>query len=191
MACFVVPLAEAVVLGGVNMAFGHFSVENEIIRAAREKIGTLQKMLFGGSFLLAIEHYVNGEISFVPPFLTAMKSPEETQIMLEEMRTFGVAMAVLVTAVFGIMMLISYFMKKSSLMKNLKSNIENRKSKIVGILGLLFLSTLSSGLMWSVDFVGAGENGILVLLSFAFALVFGMLCFSNKCQYISEKYIKK
>lgn len=190
MACFVVPLAEAVVLGGVNMTLGHFSVENEIIKAAKEKIGTLQKMLFGGSFFLAIEHYVNGEISFVPPFLTAMKSPEETQVMLEEMRTAGVTMAVLVTAVFGIMMLLSHFMKKSSLMKNLKSD-ENRKSKVFGILGLLFLSTLSSGLMWSVDFVGAGENGILVLLSFAFALVFGMLCFSNKCQYISKKYSGK
>lgn len=187
MACFVVPLAEAVVLGGVKMAFGHFSVENEVIKAAKEKIGTLQKMLFGGSFLLAIEHYVNGEISFVPPFLTAMKSPEETQIMLEEMRTAGVTMAVLVTAVFGLMMLISYFMKKSSILTKLKSGIEDRKSKIVGILGILSLSTLSSGLMWSVDFIGEGENGILVLLSFVLALIFGIVYFSKRCQYISEK----
>jgi len=196
MACFLVPLAEAVVLSGVNLVL-HFSksdLENKnrvsnIIKSAKEKIGTLQKMLFGGSFLLAIEHYVNGEISFVPPFLTAMQSSEETEIMLQEMKTAGISMAVLVTAVWAVMMIVSHFLKKSSFVKNLKSNVQNKKSKIFAIFSILALSTLSSGLMWSVDFIGEGENGILVLLSFGLALIFGLVKFSNKCQYILRKNI--
>lgn len=168
MACFLVPLAEAVVVSGAKFAFSRISdSENTVL----SKFGTLQKMLFGGSALLAVEHYVNGEISFVPPFLTAMKSPEETSEMLNEMATSGVMMAVLVTAVWALMMIVSHFLKKSSIIKNLKTNLQNQKSKLSGIFALVSLSTLASALMWSVDFVGEGENGILVLASL---LAFGI-----------------
>lgn len=168
MACFLVPLAEAVVVSGAKFAFSRISdSENTVL----SKFGTLQKMLFGGSALLAVEHYVNGEISFVPPFLTAMKSPEETSEMLNEMATSGVMMAVLVTAVWALMMIVSHFLKKSSIIKNLKTNLQNQKSKLSGIFALVSLSTLASALMWSVDFVGEGENGILVLASL---LIFGI-----------------
>lgn len=165
MACFLVPLAEAVVVSGAKFAFSRISdSENTVL----SKFGTLQKMLFGGSFLLAIEHFVNGEISFVPPFLTAMNSAEGTSAMLNEMATSGVMMAVLVTAVWALMMIVSHFLKKSSIIRSLKSNLQNQKSKIFA---LISLSTLASGLMWSVDFVKDGENGSLVLASL---LTFGI-----------------
>lgn len=171
MACFLVPLAEAVVVSGAKFAFSRISdSENTVL----SKLGTLQKMLFGGSALLAVEHYVNGEISFVPPFLTAMKSAEETSVMLNEMATSGVMMAVLVTLVWALMMIVSHFLKKSSIIKShisLNSNLQMQKSKLSGIFALVSLSTLASALMWSVDFVGEGENGILVLASL---LVFGI-----------------
>lgn len=168
MACFLVPLAEAVVVSGAKFAFSRISdSENTVL----SKFGTLQKMLFGGSFLLAIEHFVNGEISFVPPFLTAMNSAEGTSAMLNEMATSGVMMAVLVTAVWALMMIVSHFLKKSSIIRSLKSNLQNQKSKLSGIFALVSLSTLASALMWSVDFVGEGENGILVLASL---LIFGI-----------------
>lgn len=176
MSCFLVPVAEVVVLSGVKLALNFSENKNRvsnIVRSSKEnsissKFGTLQKMLFGGSFLLAIEHFVNGEISFVPPFLTTMNSAEGTSAMLNEMATSGVMMAVLVTAVWALMMIVSHFLKKSSIIKSLKSNLQNQKSKIFA---LISLSTLASGLMWSVDFVKDGENGSLVLTSL---LTFGI-----------------
>ena len=88
MACFTVPLAEAVVVSvskkillkknSDDAADGAKTTKKE---AVREKIEMLEKMLYGGSFLLAIEHIYHGEVTFVPPFLTAMNTPEEIPVM--------------------------------------------------------------------------------------------------------------
>lgn len=56
-------------------------------------------MLWGGSALLAFEHVWHGEVTPWFPFLTAAGSPESTAAMLHEMATSGVAMALVVTAV--------------------------------------------------------------------------------------------
>lgn len=124
MACFTVPLAEAVVLTAVKkIAFRRNAdsvineaemAKNQKIAALKEKLGILEKMLYGGSFLLAVEHLYHGEISFVPPFLTAMKNPSEIPEMLREMATVGVGMALLTTAVWAAGIGIA------SLVKNLK-----------------------------------------------------------------------
>ena len=105
MACFTAPLAEAIVVSVVKKS-------TNLDNSFKEKIGWLEKMLYGGSFLLAIEHIYHGEIVFYPPFLTAMKSPEEIPVMLHEIATVGVGMAVLVTAVWGIAVGVSAFMNK-------------------------------------------------------------------------------
>ncbi len=119
MACFTVPLAEAVVVtvskkillkkNSDDAADGAKATKKE---AAREKIEMLEKMLYGGSFLLAIEHIYHGEVTFVPPFLTAMNTPEEIPVMLHEMATVGVGMALLVTAVWGIAVGVGAWLKK-------------------------------------------------------------------------------
>ena len=101
MACFTIPLAEAVVVTAVKaLAFRRNT--DAVISRSKEALGTLEKMLYGGSFLLAIEHIYHGEVVFYPPFLTAMKNPADIPEMLHEMATVGVGMAVLVTAVWGI-----------------------------------------------------------------------------------------
>lgn len=109
MACFTIPLAEAIIVTVVkNVAFKKNTdsvieeSKNSKINIIREKIGLLQKMLYGGSFLLAIEHIYHGEVILVPPFLTAMKSAEAIPVMLHEMATVGVGMALLTTAVWAI-----------------------------------------------------------------------------------------
>lgn len=124
MACFTVPLAEAVVLTAVKkIALKHNAdsvineaemAKNQKIAVLKEKFGILERMLYGGTFLLAVEHLYHGEISLVPPFLTAMKNPAEIPEMLREMATVGVGMALLTTAVWaaGIGL--------ASLVKNLK-----------------------------------------------------------------------
>ncbi len=134
MACFTVPLAEAVVLTvAKKIVFKHnadsliketdevLSAKNHKIAVLKEKLETLEKMLYGGSFLLAVEHLYHGEISLVPPFLTAVKNPAEIPAMLHEMATVGVGMALLTTAVWmagiAIVALVKNLKKKHSVLR--------------------------------------------------------------------------
>ncbi|MGN1420958.1 MAG: hypothetical protein ACI4XC_05545 [Eubacterium sp.] len=115
MACFLVPTAEAIVVTAATLivkakekksepqTFTNEAKDGTI--ETREKISLSRKLnwlnalLWGGSILLAFEHLWHGEISPFFPFLTAMSSPESTAVMLSEMSTVGVMMAVLVTVV--------------------------------------------------------------------------------------------
>ena len=108
MACFTVPLATAVVTGAAKSALPESTRKNPFVA----KLGWLGKMMFGGSFLLAIEHVYHGEIIFTPPFLTAVKNGE-TADMLHEMATRGVAMTVLIAAVWVAMVVVSTIAERS------------------------------------------------------------------------------
>ena len=70
-------------------------------------------MMFGGSFLLAIEHVYHGEIIFTPPFLTAVKDGN-TADMLHEMATRGVTMAVLLVVVWVTMVSVSVLRERAA-----------------------------------------------------------------------------
>ena len=72
-------------------------------------------MLWGGSALLAFEHIWHGEVTPWFPFLTAAGNPEDAMTMLHEMATTGVAMAVLVTAVWAGMVAVSNVIEKRPL----------------------------------------------------------------------------
>ena len=104
MACFTAPLAQALVVTAAKSAsHGKAAVSrNPFVR----RLGWLQKMLFGGSFLLAVEHVWHGEITWKYPFLTAVRDGD-TAGMLREIATVGVAMAVLITAVWAGMVLVA------------------------------------------------------------------------------------
>lgn len=95
MACFIVPTAEAIVttIAQKVIAKREKPVQEGELRTS-EKLGLLNKLLWGGSALLAFEHVWHGELSPVFPFLTG-------ENVLGEMATNGVAMALLVTAVWG------------------------------------------------------------------------------------------
>lgn len=104
MACFVVPTAEAVVTTvvtkvvekkGKNVEHGIEKVELE---SKLTNLKRLNKLLLGGSALLAFEHVWHGEVTPFFPFLTAANNPADFSEMLAEMGTVGVGMAVLVTA---------------------------------------------------------------------------------------------
>ena len=107
MACFTVPLATAVVASAAKKALPESTHKNPFVA----KLGWLGKMMFGGSFLLAIEHVYHGEIIFTPPFLTAVKNGE-TADMLHEMATRGVAMAVLLAVVWVGMVAVSTWLER-------------------------------------------------------------------------------
>lgn len=109
MACFTVPLATAVAASAVKAALPESARKNPFVA----KLGWLGRMMFGGSFLLAIEHVYHGEIIFTPPFLTAVRDGD-TAGMLHEMATRGVAMAVLLVAVWVVMVAVSTAMERAA-----------------------------------------------------------------------------
>ena len=120
MACFLAPLAEAIVISAIKGLVGNKKSAADVVAESKDtgktvsikqKLGWLQNMLYGGSALLAIEHIYHGEVVLYPPFLTAMRNPADVPEMLHEIATVGVGMAVLVTAVWGLAVGLSSILK--------------------------------------------------------------------------------
>lgn len=129
MACFLVPVAEAVVTTAAmklvqkrekqhaaEAAEGTI-LEEEIKIPFSQKLKWLNNMLWGGSALLCFEHVWHGEIVPFFPFLTAAATPAGTAEMLREMSTVGVSMAVLVTLVWAGLLAVSHVMEKRLVLK--------------------------------------------------------------------------
>ena len=114
MACFTVPAAEAIITTAAQKIIEHHEKKTGETLSVNfsEKIGWLNKMLWGGSALLAFEHVWHGEIVPWFPFLTAMSDSVSTAQMLREMATVGVGMAVLTTAVWGAMLAVVHVFEK-------------------------------------------------------------------------------
>ena len=129
MACFVVPAAEAVITGiaakvmktkekAPEVSELHIDgVEIETVEKIpfSRKMKWLNNMLWGGSALLAFEHVWHGELVPWAPFLTAAGDPAQLLDMLREMATAGVAMSVLVTAVWLGMVAVTSAVEKRTL----------------------------------------------------------------------------
>jgi hypothetical protein len=119
MACFTVPVAEAIVTTIVQKVVEKREKKTGVAKSGgigltwSKRLGWLNKMLWGGSLLLALEHVWHGEIIASPPFLTAMQNPEDTATMLHEIATVGVTMAVVVTAIWAIMILVMELKSKT------------------------------------------------------------------------------
>lgn len=118
MACFLVPASEAVITTIAQKAIRSKENNNDtdIVKDVpkvhfSEKLGWLNKMLWGGSALLAFEHLWHGEVIPAFPFLTAVQNGE-TADMLAEMGTAGVGMAVLVTLIWSGMLVASSVIEK-------------------------------------------------------------------------------
>jgi hypothetical protein len=120
MACFLVPTGEAIVMTVIQKVAERKEKKTGISKAKgigltwSKRLGWLNKMLWGGSLLLALEHVWHGEIIASPPFLTAMQNPQDTSTMLHEIATYGVAMAVTITAIWGVMILIAEIKSKAA-----------------------------------------------------------------------------
>ena len=127
MACFLVPVTEAIVRSiaakavksrekeeAVKLTLSDGSVQEAVKIKFSVKLGWLNKLLWGGSALLAFEHLWHGEVVPFFPFLTAVENGEAAE-MLAEMGTAGVMMAVLVTAVWVGMLAVSSVVEKRAL----------------------------------------------------------------------------
>lgn len=121
MACFIVPMTEAVVTTVITKVIEKRETkEDSIVCSGQEhemtdaagyvgkrehfsaKLKRLNGFLWGGSALLAFEHLWHGEISPAFPFLTAAGDAEAMKEVLHEMSTVGVGMAALVTGVWAV-----------------------------------------------------------------------------------------
>ena len=120
MACFLVPTAEAIVTTviaktakdekdytDVNIDTGIEVSEKPVKMSFVRKLRWLSNMLWGGAVLLCFEHLWHGEVVPFPPFLPAASDPADPAVMLHEMSTVGVCMAVLITAVWVGMVIVS------------------------------------------------------------------------------------
>lgn len=119
MACFVVSVAGALAVGAAKYIVKHH--ENKVSKETTDftkiedkkykfgsetkwskKLGILELSLLGGSFLLAGEHILHGEVVPYFPFLTAASEAESASEMLYEMGTIGVTMMLAITAAWAI-----------------------------------------------------------------------------------------
>ena len=125
MACFLVPTTEAIVTTILqkvlsskekNMEIHHEgdSSENLPKSGFSRKLNWLNNMLWGGSALLALEHVWHGEVVPWFPFLTAASDSSSRSEMFHEMATVGVTMALLVTAVWVGMVIVSSRLEKKA-----------------------------------------------------------------------------
>jgi len=100
MACFITPLIVGLILGIIRKLWSG---------AERIRLDILVYLMLGGAIVLAAEHAWHGEIVPWPPFLTAMQSPEDMPVIINEMTRVGGAMTLAVT---GAWLLVLGFSKR-------------------------------------------------------------------------------
>ena len=139
MACFLVPAAEAIITtaatkiiekqekasGGVRVFLDGEAAANAAKLPFSKKIKWLNRLLWGGSALLAFEHVWHGEVVPRFPFLTAAANPAGAAEMLHEMATAGVAMAALVTGIWLVMLGVSAIIEKRAIRQAGLTGAEN------------------------------------------------------------------
>ena len=100
MSCFVVPLVQAVVTSTYRK-INEKTIENST-SALKRHIPALEKMLWGGSVMLVVDHVINGELTWRFPFFTALENAGGGAVMLREMLTVGIPMSLVITAVWAV-----------------------------------------------------------------------------------------
>lgn len=110
MACFIVPLTQAV---ATTLYRRHVEKKSSLAPSGAfwgkgaeggkgASLQRLELMLWGGSAMLILDHIISGEIMPVFPFFSALLTEGGGFTMLREMLTVGLPMSLLVTAIWGI-----------------------------------------------------------------------------------------
>lgn len=105
MACFIVPMVQAIATSIYRKSAGK-SISAPGASAFKKNVPALEKMLWGGSVMLIVDHIINGELSWRFPFFTSLGVEGGTQVFLKELLTVGVPMSVVLTAVWAVYALI-------------------------------------------------------------------------------------
>ena len=97
MACFVAPLVQAI----ATTAYRKLSA-----KPVPDSLKTLEKMLWGGSIMLIVDHIINGELTWQFPFFTALSETGGAAQMWREILTVGVPMCLVITTLWAIWALV-------------------------------------------------------------------------------------
>ena len=98
MSCFIVPLTQALVTTAYRKRHQK-DIESPDASVLKRNLPALEKMLWGGSVMLIVDHVINGEVTWRYPFFTALESAGGGEVMLKEMLTVGLPMSVILTLV--------------------------------------------------------------------------------------------
>ena len=96
MACFIAPLVEAVAVTAIRKS--GLKGNSPFL----QHLPDLEKMLWGGTLMLIVDHIINGELTWTFPFFTSLGQTGGAAILWREVLTVGVPMALALTAAWGI-----------------------------------------------------------------------------------------
>lgn len=111
MACFIVPLVQAAATS-VYRKLNSKKISSPDSSVLMRNLPALEKMLWGGSVMLVVDHIINGELTWRFPFFTALEKVGGGEVMLKEMLTVGVPMSVIVTACWAVYALLREHRRK-------------------------------------------------------------------------------
>lgn len=98
MACFIVPMTQAVATT-VYRKLNAKKIDSSESTLLMRHVPALEKMLWGGTVMLIVDHIINGEVTWQYPFFTALTEAGGVSVMLREMLTVGLPMSLVLTAV--------------------------------------------------------------------------------------------
>ena len=107
MSCFLVPLAQAIVTSAYCKANKN-SLSGENAGPLRRNLPALEKMLWGGSVMLIVDHIINGELTWRYPFFTALGETGGAGVMLHEILTVGLPISAALTLVWAVWALVRF-----------------------------------------------------------------------------------
>ena len=96
MACFIAPLVEAIAVTAIRKS--GLKGNSPYL----QHLPDLEKMLWGGTLMLIVDHIINGELTWTFPFFTSLGQTGGAAIFWREVLTVGVPMALALTAAWGI-----------------------------------------------------------------------------------------
>lgn len=100
MCCFLVPLVQAAVTTVYRKTHAD-RVADPASNLFVRHLPALEKMLWGGTVMLIVDHIINGELIWKFPFFTALTLEGGAGVMLREILTVGVPMSLVLTLVWG------------------------------------------------------------------------------------------
>ena len=107
MACFVVPLVQAIATS-VYRKKNEKSIASPDSSPFKHQLPALEKMLWGGSIMLIVDHIINGELTWRYPFFTALGETGGAGVMLHEILTVGLPISAALTLVWAVWALVRF-----------------------------------------------------------------------------------
>ena len=96
MAFFIAPLVEAIAVTAIRKS--GLKGNSPYL----QHLPDLEKMLWGGTLMLIVDHIINGELTWTFPFFTSLGQTGGAAILWREVLTVGVPMALALTAAWAV-----------------------------------------------------------------------------------------